>query len=59
MKSIPQYLLVLVAAAACRPARASSSTSAPVESRTGAAAVPGNQNAARDAAATRRPASRR
>ena len=52
MKSIPRYLLVLAAAAAlsaCSSVKLDDQ--APVESRSGAAVVPGNQNAARDAAA--------
>ena len=51
MKSIPQYLLVLAAAAAlsaCSSVKLDDQ--APVESRGGAAVVPGNQNASRDAA---------
>jgi len=53
MKSIPQYLLALAAAAAlsaCSSVKLDDQ--APVESRNGAAVVPGNQNAARDAAAS-------
>ena len=53
MRSIPQYLLVLAAAAAlsaCSSVKLDDQ--APVESRNGAAVVPGNQNAARDAAAS-------
>ena len=52
MKSIPQYLLALAAVAAlsaCSSVKLDDQ--APVESRNGAAVVPGNQNAARDAAA--------
>jgi len=55
MKSIPQYLLVLAAAAAlsaCSSVKLDDQ--APVESRGGAAVVPGNQNAARDAASQTR-----
>ena len=53
MKSIPQYLLALAAVAAlsaCSSVKLDDQ--APVESRNGAAVVPGNQNAARDAAAS-------
>ena len=52
MTTIPRYLLVLAAAAAmsaCSSVKLDDQ--APVESRSGAAVVPGNQNAARDAAA--------
>src|SRR4029453_14651716 len=55
MKSIPQSLLVLAAAAAlsaCSSVKLDDQ--APVESRSGAAVVPGNQNAARDAASQTR-----
>ena len=51
MKSNPRYLLVLAAAAAlsaCSSVKLDDQ--APVESRSGAQVVPGNQNAARDAA---------
>jgi peptidoglycan-associated lipoprotein len=51
MRSNPRYLLVLAAAAAlsaCSSVKLDDQ--APVESRSGAAVVPGNQNAARDAA---------
>ena len=51
MKSIPQSLLVLAAAAAlsaCSSVKLDDQ--APVETRAGAGVVPGNQNAARDAA---------
>jgi peptidoglycan-associated lipoprotein len=51
MRTIPRYLLVLAAAAAlsaCSSVKLDDQ--APVESRSGAQVVPGNQNAARDAA---------
>ncbi|MEO5882463.1 MAG: peptidoglycan-associated lipoprotein Pal [Caldimonas sp.] len=55
MKSIPQYLLLLAAAvalSACSSVKLDEQ--APVESRSGAAVVSGNQNAARDAASQTR-----
>ena len=50
MKSTHRYLLTLVAAAALSACSSVKLDDAPVESRTSAAVVPGNQNAARDAA---------
>jgi len=52
MTSTPRYLLTLVAVAALSACSSVKLDDAPVESRTGAAVVPGNQNAARDAAAS-------
>jgi len=51
MRSTHSYLLTLAAAAALSACSSVKLDDAPVESRTGAAVVPGNQNAARDAAA--------
>jgi peptidoglycan-associated lipoprotein len=52
MRSTPRYLLILAAAAALSACSSVKLDDAPVESRSGAAVVPGNQNAARDAAAS-------
>jgi peptidoglycan-associated lipoprotein len=52
MRSTHRYLLTLAAAAALSACSSVKLDDAPVESRTGAAVVPGNQNAARDAAAS-------
>ena len=51
MNSLPRHLLTLVAVAALAACSSVKLDDAPVESRTGAAVVAGNQNAARDAAA--------
>ena len=50
MRSTHRYLLTLAAAAALSACSSVKLDDAPVESRSGAAVVPGNQNAARDAA---------
>jgi peptidoglycan-associated lipoprotein len=52
MRSTHRYLLALAAAAALSACSSVKLDDAPVESRSGAAVVPGNQNAARDAAAS-------
>ena len=52
MKSIHRHLLTLVAAASLAACSSVKLDDAPVESRTGSAVVAGNQNAARDAAAS-------
>ncbi len=52
MKTSRHHLLALVAAASLAACSSVPLDSTPVESRTGAAVVPGNQNAARDAAAS-------
>ena len=55
MKSIPRSLLVLaIAAALSACSSVKLDDQAPVESRTGAGVVPGNQNAGRDAASQTR-----
>lgn len=51
MNSIPRHLLTLAAVAALTACSSVKLDDVPVESRTTAAVVPGNQNAARDAAA--------
>jgi peptidoglycan-associated lipoprotein len=51
MTSTHRHLLTLVAAASLAACSSVKLDDAPVESRTGSAVVPGNQNAARDAAA--------
>ncbi|MGZ5157183.1 MAG: peptidoglycan-associated lipoprotein Pal [Caldimonas sp.] len=52
MRTIHRHLLTLIAAASLAACSSVKLDDAPVESRTGAAVVPSNQNAARDAAAS-------
>lgn len=52
MTSTYRHLLALIAAASLAACSSVKLDDVPVESRTGAAVVPGNQNAARDAAAS-------